>query len=168
MVEPGRLCTVVSTVPTRTALSVLAAALALAGCSQTGGSSATLKLRATQTSFTPIEQQAGPLKPGDAFVASSDIAGGGHENAYCVVAERAHTDLCIVTIVLPRGQLSAQGVFVNAPKLSGTIAVLSGTKTYDRAAGSLTTTGLIGHSDLITISVTWFSPSRQLMPPISR
>jgi hypothetical protein len=134
---------------------MLAVALVLAGCgsSQNGGSSATLELRATRTSFTPIQQHSGALQPGDAFVTSSDITGGGHENAYCVIAERAHTDLCIVTVVLPRGQLSAQGVFVNAPKLSGTIAVLSGTKAYDRAAGSLTTSGLTGHSDSITISL---------------
>jgi hypothetical protein len=149
------LCTVVLAVTTRTALPVLAVALVLAGCgsSQSGGSGATLRLRATQTSFTPIEPGTGPLEPGDSFVTSSDIAGGGHENAYCVIAERAHTDLCIVTVVLPRGQLSAQGVFVNAPKLSGTIAVLSGTKAYDRAAGSLTTSGLAAHSDSITISL---------------
>jgi len=137
------------------ALSILAVAVVLAGCgsAQNGGSSGTLKLRATQTSFTPIEQHPGALQPGDAFITSSDIAGGGHENAYCVVAERAHTDLCTVTVVLPRGQLSAQGVFVNAPKLSGTIAVLSGTNAYDRAAGSLTTSGLGAHSDSITISL---------------
>lgn len=147
-----RLRAVVSTVATRRALSVLAASLALAACgnAQHGGSSETLKLRATRTSFTPIEPNPGAPKAGDAFITSSDIAGGGHENAYCVVAERAHTDLCIVTIVLPRGQLSAQGVFVNA-KLSGTIAVLSGTNTYARAAGSLTTSGLIAHSASITI-----------------
>jgi hypothetical protein len=134
---------------------VLAVALVLAGCgsSHNGGSSTTLKLHATQTSFTPIAPGTGALAPGDAFVTSSNVAGGGHENAYCVVAERAHTDLCIVTVVLPRGQLSAQGVFVNAPKLSGTIAVLSGTKAYDHAAGTLTTSGLGDHSDSITISL---------------
>jgi hypothetical protein len=142
------------TVVTRTALSVLGVAVVLAGCgSAPNGSTSTLKLRATQTSFTPITAGTGALQPGDAFVTSSNIAGGGHENAYCVLAERAHTDLCIVTVVLPRGQLSAQGVFVNAPKLSGTIAVLSGTKAYDRAAGSLTTNGLIAHSQSITINL---------------
>jgi hypothetical protein len=31
--------------------------------------------------------------------------------------------------------------------------VLSGTKTYDRAAGSLTTNGLIAHSQSITINL---------------
>jgi hypothetical protein len=151
--EPVRLCTVRPTVMTRAGLSVLALALVLAGCGNSHSGSATLKLRATQTSFTPIEPVAGALKPGDSFITSSDIAGGGHENAYCVIAERAHTDLCTVTVVLPRGQLSAQGVFINAPKLSGTIAVLSGTKAYDGAVGSLTTGGLIGHSESITISL---------------
>jgi hypothetical protein len=148
-------CTVRPSVMTRAGLSALAVALVLAGCgsSNGGGSNATLKLRATQTSFTPIEPAPGALKPGDSFVTSSDIAGGGHENAYCVIAERAHTDLCTVTVVLPRGQLSAQGVFINAPKLSGTIAVLSGTKAYDGAVGSLTTGGLVDHSDSITISL---------------
>jgi hypothetical protein len=151
----GGFCTVRSTVVTRTALSVLAVAVVLAGCgsASNGSTSSTLKLRATQTSFTPIAPGTGALKPGDAFVTSSNIAGGGHENAYCVLAERAHVDLCIVTVVLPRGQLSAQGVFVNAPKLSGTIAVLSGTKAYDRAVGSLTTNGLIAHSESITINL---------------
>lgn len=148
-------CTLRPTVVTRTGLSVLAVAVVLAGCgsSTDGSTSSTLRLRATQTSFTPITAGTGALQPGDAFVTSSNIAGGGHENAYCVLAERAHTDLCIVTVVLPRGQLSAQGVFVNAPKLSGTIAVLSGTKAYDRAAGSLTTNGLIAHSESITINL---------------
>ncbi len=136
----------------RTGLSVLAVALVLAGCGSSHSGSATLKLRATQTSFTPIAPVTGALGPGDSFVTSSDIAGGGHENAYCVLAERRQTDLCIVTVVLPRGQLSAQGVFVNA-KLSGTIAVLSGTKAYDRAVGTLTTSGLGDHSDSITISL---------------
>jgi hypothetical protein len=143
-------------VVTRTGLAVLAVAVVLAGCgsSHNGASTTTLKLRATQTSFTPIALDTGAaLQPGDAFVTSSNIAGGGHENAYCVLAERAHTDLCIVTVVLPRGQLSAQGVFVNAPKLSGTIAVLSGTKAYGRAVGSLTTNGLIAHSESITINL---------------
>jgi len=147
------LCTDCSAVVT--GLSVLAVTAVLAGCgsSANGAITATLKLRATQTSFTPIAPHAGALKPGDAFVTSSEIAGGGHGNAYCVLTARAHVDMCFVTLVLPRGQLSAQGVFVNAPKLSGTIAVLSGTKAYDRAAGSLTTDGLIAHSQSITINL---------------
>jgi hypothetical protein len=138
----------------RTGLSMLAVALIVAGCGSShgaAGSGKTLRLRATRAVFTRIANGGRGLQPGDAFITSSDIAGGGHEDAYCVISERRHTDLCTVTVVLPRGQLSAQGVFVDAPKLSGAIALLSGTGAYEGDTGSLATNGLIDHSESITI-----------------
>jgi hypothetical protein len=143
------------TMGTRTGSSALVVAigLALAGCGGSGHTSAkgTLALRATRTSFTRIPENGPGSSPGNSFVSSSRIAGGGHEDAYCVISERAHTDLCSVTVVLPRGQLSAEGVFVDAPKLSGTIALLSGTGPYDGVIGSLATSGLIDRNQSITI-----------------
>jgi hypothetical protein len=152
-VAEQRPCTVVPTVVAKTGLAALAAAVALAACGNSphGDSSTTLKLRATQTSFTRIAPAGSALGAGDSFITSSEIASGGHVDAYCVISERAHTDLCTVTVVLARGQLSAQGVFVNAPKLSGTIALLSGTKAYDGVVGSLTTAGLTDHNESLTI-----------------
>ncbi len=153
MAAPMPLCRVASTMATRTGLSALAVALALAGCgsSHQGSVSKTLSLRATRTSFTRIAPAGRALGPGDSFITSSEIAGGGHVDAYCVVSERAHTDVCTVTVVLPRGQLSAEGVFVNAPTLSGTIALLSGTGAYAGAVGSLTTGGLTDRNESLTI-----------------
>lgn len=153
MAEAAPLCRVASTVSTRTGLSALAVALALAGCgtSHDGSVSKTLRLRATRTSFTLIESNGPGMAPGDSFIASSEITGGGHQDAYCVISERAHTDLCTVTVVLPRGQLSGQGVFVDAPKLSGTIALLSGTGAYTGTIGSLTTGGLTDRSESVTL-----------------
>ncbi len=138
---------------TRTGLSVLAVALALAGCgnSHQGSVSKTLRLRATRTSFTLITENGPGTTAGNSFVASSEISGGGHQDAYCVISERAHTDLCTVTIVLPQGQLNAQGVFVDAPRLSGTIGLLSGTQAYSGAIGTLTTGGLTDRSESLTI-----------------
>src|ERR1700685_965464 len=117
------LCRVASIMVPRTGSAVLVLAVALAGCpsSHHGSISTTLRLRATQTSFTRIAPAGSALGPGDSLITSSEIAGGGHVDAYCVISERAHTDLCTVTAVLPRGQLSAEGVFLDAPKLSGTI-----------------------------------------------
>ena len=109
-----------------TGLSLLALTLALAGCGSASGNRSTmLRLEATQTSLTRILQskpQPSGNDGGDAFITSSDIAGGGYVQAYCVTSERPHTDLCVVTVVLPRGQMSAQGVFLDAPRLSGVIS----------------------------------------------
>ncbi len=136
-----------------TGLSLLALTLALAGCgSASGNRSTTLRLEATQTSLTRILQskpQPSGNDGGDAFITSSDIAGGGYVQAYCVTSERPHTDLCVVTVVLPRGQMSAQGVFLDAPRLSGVIALLSGSGAYESATGTLASDGLSGRS-LIT------------------
>jgi hypothetical protein len=139
----------------RTGLSLLALTLALAGCgSASGNRSTTLRLEATQTSLTRIlqsKQQRSTNDGGDAFITSSDIAGGGLVQAYCVISERPHTDWCAVTVVLPRGQLSAQGVFLDAPRLSGVIALLSGSGAYEGATGTLASNGLSDRSESITI-----------------
>jgi hypothetical protein len=137
----------------RTGLSLLALTLALAGCgSASGNRSTTLRLEATRTSLTRIPQtEPSPRNAGDAFITSSDIAGGGLVEAYCVISDRPHTDWCAVTVVLPRGQLSAQGVFLDAPRLSGVIALLSGSGAYEGATGTLASDGLSGRRESITI-----------------
>ena len=137
----------------RIGVSAVAVAVALAGCggAHHGTVDATLRLRATRMSFTLIESNGPGTAPGDSFIASSQIAGGGHQDAYCVISERVHTDLCTVTLLLPRGQLSGQGVFVDAPKLSGTIALLSGTDAYSGAVGSLSTDGLTDRHESLTL-----------------
>jgi hypothetical protein len=138
----------------RTRLPLLLA-LALAGCGTAPRNrSTTLRLDATQTSLTRIlqsEQQRSTNDGGDAFIASSDVTGGGYVQAYCVISERPHTDWCAVTVVLPRGQLSAQGVFLDAPRLSGVIALLSGSGTYEGATGTLASNGLSARRESITI-----------------
>ena len=155
MIEPSRCRAVASTVATRTGLSALAVvlALAVAGCgsSQQGSVSKTLTLRATRVSDTLIDSNGPGLSPGNAFISSSDVAGGGHQDAYCVLSERKGTELCTVTLLLPRGQLSGQGVFVNGPTSSGTIALLIGTGAYNGAIGTLTTSGLTAHRETLIV-----------------
>jgi hypothetical protein len=129
---------------TRAGCCVLALALGLGAC---GGSKhnapTTMALRATETNFTRIRQSSGSTAGGyangggDALVVTSKIAGGGQLESYCVIAERPHTDWCSVTVLLPYGQLSAEGVFLDAPTLSGDIAVLGGSGRYAGASGTL-------------------------------
>jgi hypothetical protein len=146
MVGPTRLRTVASTI-------AIALALVLASCgsSQQGSVSKTFTLRATRASYTLITSNGKGLAAGNSFVSSSDIAGGGHQDAYCVLSERRGTELCTVTLLLPRGQLSGQGVFVNGPTSSGTIALLSGTGAYSGVVGTLTTNGLTAHRETLTV-----------------
>jgi hypothetical protein len=155
MVRPRRLRTVGSTAASRTALSGLAVvlALAVAGCggSHQGSVSKTLTLHARRTSYTLIDPNGPGLAAGNSFISSSDIAGGGHQDAYCVLSERKGTELCTVTLLLPQGQLSGQGVFVDGPTSSGTIALLSGTGAYSGAIGTLTTSGLAARSESLTV-----------------
>lgn len=110
-----------------------------------------LTLHATRASYTLITSNGPGLAAGNSFVSSSDITGGGHQDAYCVLSERRGTELCTVTLRLPRGQLSGEGVFVNGPTSSGTIALLSGTAAYSGAIGTLTTSGLTAHRETLTV-----------------
>jgi len=105
----------------------------------------------TRASYTLIHSNGPGLAAGNSFISSSDVAGGGHQDAYCVLSERRGTELCTVTLLLPRGQLSGQGVFVNGPTSSGTIALLSGTGAYSGAVGTLTTSGLTAHHETLTV-----------------
>ncbi|MEY2515376.1 MAG: hypothetical protein QOJ89_2734 [bacterium] len=132
--------------------------IAAAGCGASGDDGAgsatsgtTLTVRATQSGFQKIFRSRKGFEPGDAFIVSSDLAGGGHKEAYCVISDRPRTDWCAITLVLPRGQISAQGVFVDAPELSGALPLLSGTGAYAGASGSLTTDGVIGRRESIRI-----------------
>lgn len=141
---------------TPAAICVIVLALSAAGCGGSDSASsqaASESLRATQTKLTPISQSRQGFQPGDAFIASSELAGGGHKEAYCVIASRKHTDWCAVTIVRPRGQITAEGVFVDAPKLSGQIAVLSGSGAYEGVTGTLSTSGLIDRHETLTLGV---------------
>jgi len=148
MIEPTRFHTVAS----RRGLSALVVALAVAGCGSSQGSvSKTLTLHARRASYTLIDPNGPGLAAGNSFISSSDVAGGGHLDAYCVLSERRGTELCTVTLLLPRGQLSGQGVFVNGPTSSGTIALLSGTGAYSGAVGTLTTSGLTAHRETLTV-----------------
>jgi hypothetical protein len=122
------------------------------GCGSAGKSGAsTVTLHSTQSTFKRIFQSKQGFAPGDAFIASSALSGGGHQEAYCVISPRKRTSWCAVTVVRPHGQVTAQGVFVNLPKLSGTIPLLSGTGAYEGAVGSLTTSGLIDRTASVTI-----------------
>ena len=136
-------------------LMALALAALAAGCGGSGrgdsGDAKTLRLHATQTRLQRIFLSKQGFQPGDAFIATSELAGGGHKEAYCVISARKRTDWCAVTIVRPNGQFSAEGAFTNAPKLSGTIPLLSGSGAYEGARGSLATTGLTDRSESITI-----------------
>jgi hypothetical protein len=134
-----------------TIAAVLALALAGCGSSHQGSVSKTFTLHATLASYTLIDSNGPGLTAGNSFISSSDVAGGGHQDAYCVLSERRGTELCTVTLLLPRGQLSGQGVFVNAPTSSGTIALLSGTDAYSGAVGTLTTSGLTAHRETLTV-----------------
>jgi len=136
------------------ALLVVSAALSWTGCGDSGGKSGrgTITLHAKRSAFKEIPQVNRASSPGgDAFIVSDDIAGGGHMDAYCVASPRPKTEWCAITVVRPRGQVTAEGVFVNAPKLSGAIPLLSGTGTYEGASGSLATSGLTDSDESVTI-----------------
>jgi hypothetical protein len=135
-------------------LLVVGAALPWAGCGGSRGQSgpSTITLHATRSAFKEIPQVNRASSPGgDAFIVSDDIAGGGHVDAYCVASPRPKTEWCAITVVRPRGQVTAEGVFVNAPKLSGAIPLLSGTGAYEGAIGSLATSGLTDRDESVTI-----------------
>jgi hypothetical protein len=146
VVGPTRLCAAAWAV-------VVVLALAVAGCgsSRQGTVSKTFTLRATRANYTLIPSNGPGLAAGNSFVSSSEVAGGGHQDAYCVLSERRGTELCAVTLLLPKGQLSGQGVFVNGPTSSGTIALLSGTGAYSGAIGTLTTSGLTARHETLTV-----------------
>ena len=136
------------------ALLVVGAALSWAGCGGSEGKSgsSTVTLHATRSAFKEIPQVNRPSSPGgDAFIVSDDIAGGGHVDAYCVASPRPKTEWCAITVVRPKGQVTAEGVFVNAPKLSGAIPLLSGTGVYEGAVGSLATSGVTDRNQSVTI-----------------
>jgi hypothetical protein len=137
---------------------VLALALGLSAC---GGSKhddpTTLRLQATETNITRIPQSSGSAAGGyrndggDALIVAGNIAGGGQLETYCVISERPHTDWCSVTVILPRGQLSAEGVFLDAPTLSGDIAVLGGSGRYIGASGTLSGRDLGARTESVTL-----------------
>ena len=127
--------------------------LAVAGCGEEQRSSAgsTQRVQATQVKLTRISERARGFRAGDAFIVTSDVDGGGHEEAYCVRSSRGRAAWCSVTLVRANGQVSAQGVLLDAPKLSGTIPLLSGSGDYEGASGSLTTTSVTGRRHTITL-----------------
>src|SRR4051812_21383637 len=140
------------------AVLVTAAAMLIAACggSGDGGGAAadeggSMRLHARRTNFQPIYQSRRGSRPGDAFIATSALDGGGHKEAYCVFSPRRRTTWCAVTLVLPKGQVTAEGVFTDAPRQSGTIALLSGAGEFAGASGTLATSGVAGRDESITL-----------------
>jgi hypothetical protein len=136
-------------------LAAIAVAALVAGCggsnADAGGAARTLRLHAHRAAFQPIYQSRHGARPGDAFIASSALDGGGHTESYCVFTPRRRTTWCAVTVVLRGGQLTAEGAFTDAPRSSGSIAVLSGAGAFEGVHGSLTTTGVSRPDATITI-----------------
>jgi hypothetical protein len=136
------------------ALLVVTAGLLWAACgsSRDAAGASTTTLHVTRSALKKIPQANRPPSPGgDAFIVSDKIAGGGHLDAYCVASPRPKTDWCAITVVRPSGQITAEGIFVNAPKLSGAVPLLSGSGAYEGAVGSLATTGLTDRHESVTI-----------------
>jgi hypothetical protein len=139
--------------------SALSAALALLACLGCGGShetsgATTATLHATRSALTRIPQVNKPPSPGgSSFIVSDELAGGGHADAYCVASPRPKTEWCAVTVVRPEGQVTAEGIFVNAPKLSGEIPLLSGSGDYEGVVGTLVTSGIADRSELVTLKL---------------
>jgi hypothetical protein len=133
----------------------MAVTAAVAGCGgsddPSGSAAATVHLHARRATFQPIDRTKQRSRPGDQFIASSALKGGGHKEAYCVFTPRRRTAWCAITIVLRRGQITAEGVFTDAPQSSGTIAVLSGGGAFAGARGSLTTSGVAARDESITV-----------------
>ena len=103
------------------ALLVVGVGLLWTGCgdSRDQSGASTVTLHATRSAFKAIPQTIRPPSPGgNAFIVSDKIAGGGHVDAYCVASPRPKTAWCAITVVRPKGQVTAQGIFENAPKLS--------------------------------------------------
>jgi hypothetical protein len=142
----------------RTALVLAAAAAALApGCGDVEAPARAApddeRLAVHRSGLHEINLSRHGGRPGDAFAATGEVAGGGYKETYCVRSPRPRTAWCAVTIVRPDGQLSAEGVFEDAPLLSGTIAVLSGSGPYADARGTLTTTGVAAAVESITLEL---------------
>jgi hypothetical protein len=136
------------------ALFVVGAGLLWTGCgtSRDQSGASTVTLHATRSALKAIPQVNRPPSPGgDAFIVSDKIAGGGHVDGYCVASPRPKTEWCAITVVRPSGQVTAEGIFVNAPKLSGAIPLLSGTGAYEGAVGSLATSGVTDRNESVTI-----------------
>jgi hypothetical protein len=127
--------------------------VALAGCgdAEEGSAPTAQRFEATQVKLTRVSERGSGFRAGDSIVVTSDIAGGGHEEAYCVRSSHERAAWCAVTLVRPAGQISAEGVLLDAPKLSGPLALLSGSGEYEGASGSLTTSGVTERRHTITL-----------------
>jgi hypothetical protein len=136
-------------------LLAVALGVSLAACGESGpkaGSATTTQhLHATETGIKRIFLSQKAFQPGDSFIARSELDGGGHKDAYCVISPKKENAWCSVTVVRPQGQVTAQGVFTNSPRLSGTIALLSGSGAYEGARGSFVTTGVTARDESITL-----------------
>lgn len=130
----------------------VALAAALAGCGSSSDTERSAQhLHATQTGLKRIFLSEKAFQPGDSFIARSRLDGGGHKDAYCVISPNRQIAWCAVTLVRPQGQVTAEGVFTNSPRLSGTIALIGGSGAYAGARGSLTTSGVTARAESITI-----------------
>jgi hypothetical protein len=136
-------------------LVAIAFAVGVAGCGDSAGDAGsagrTMRLHARQTATTPVNQSRHGGRPGDAVISSSALDGGGHKESYCVFTPRHRTTWCAITVVTKDGQLTAEGVFTDAPRSSGTIAVLSGMGDFAGARGTLTTSGAGRADETLTI-----------------
>ncbi|MGP4000458.1 allene oxide cyclase barrel-like domain-containing protein [Streptomyces sp. 8N706] len=134
---------------TATALAaVLAgASSAPAATPSTKASTFIFQLVAKQTQFSYVDVGDPGPSQGDEFVTSADLYRGstkvGTEGGVCTLTRTAPNDefdqQCVVTLTLPRGQLTAQGLIsvTNAGPGDINLAITGGTKAYRTARGDI-------------------------------
>ena len=108
----------------------------------TGDAALVAKLRSAGVDPATLESQLDAQLRGALHLTVVLHLPGGHTESYCVFTPRRRTTWCAVTVVLRGGQLTAEGVFTDAPRSSGAIAVLSGAGAFEGVRGSLTTNGV--------------------------
>jgi hypothetical protein len=103
-------------------------------------------LHGRQDGFAPSFNTSGKrFVPGDQYAYTNELTDGsgkrmGDEDVFYALGPRKEVHSCVATLTLPKGQLSAQGVF--APNSAGgTLAIVGGTGAYEGARGTLTTSG---------------------------
>jgi hypothetical protein len=134
------------------ALAVAGVAVASAASSSSGAADQpvqVIRLVARQVQVTPLDFGAPGFSPGDQEVVAADLYRGGRkvgqDASVCQVvrvANNAATVQCFITLSLPDGQITTQGLAISTGAGPGTfsLAITGGTGAYRTAHGRMRVT----------------------------
>ena len=129
-------------------LAVVSLPAASASSSQVGSSAADddgvevirVIAKIVSEKFLDLDHSGGAPTLGDQFVSNSDLFKDnnkiGFEGRFCTLVREPGLYQCVGTSSLPRGQLTARGLF-DAAQSSGRVAITGGTRRYRTAHGEL-------------------------------